>query len=169
MSFLRFWSLQEGCVCVALPAALQNLEKEHVPGILEHVPYVCYLCCLFFLVVSVLFTELDGFLIYISGLLLIFNIYFSVLGSPSRVRVCCAACGASEPSEKTRPWNFGACTLCVLRFLLFFVRFVHLFAGSGVSQQGACVMHCLRRFRTLRKNTSLEFWSMYPMGFIDFL
>ena len=27
----------------------------------------------------------------------------SVLVSPSRVRVFCAACGASEPQEKTRP------------------------------------------------------------------
>ena len=43
-----------------------------------------------------------------------FEYILSLLGSPGRVRVCCAACGASEPSEKTRPWNLGACTLCVL-------------------------------------------------------
>ena len=30
------------------------------------------------------------------------------------------ACGASPTSEKTRPWNFGACTLCVLpNFVVF--------------------------------------------------
>jgi hypothetical protein len=47
---------------------------------------------------------------------LIFNTCLSVLGSPSRVRVCCAACGGSEPSEKTCFWNSGACTLLVLLF-----------------------------------------------------
>ena len=31
------------------------------------------------------------------------NIFLSALGSPGRVRVCCAACDASGPSEKTPP------------------------------------------------------------------
>ena len=30
------------------------------------------------------------------------------------------ACGASPTSEKTRPWNFGPCTLCVLSFFVVF-------------------------------------------------
>ena len=30
------------CVCVALPAALQNPPKKHVPGALEHLPGVLY-------------------------------------------------------------------------------------------------------------------------------
>ena len=49
-------------------------------------------------------------------------VFLSVLGSPSRVRVCCAACGASEPSEKTSPWFFGACTLFVLLILHDFIE-----------------------------------------------
>ena len=36
-------------------------------------------------------------------------------------RVCCAVCGASGPSEKAHPWNFGACTLCVLALSLIFI------------------------------------------------
>ena len=33
----------------------------------------------------------------------------------------------------------------------------YISAGFGVFQQGACVMHCLRRFRTPRKNTPWNF------------
>ena len=35
-------------------------------------------------------------------------------GPPRAVRLVVAACGASATSEKTRPWNFGACILCIL-------------------------------------------------------
>ena len=52
-------------------------------------------------------------------------------------------------------------------FLLIVDHFLYLFVGFRVSKQGACVLRCLRRFRTLRKDTSIEFWSMYPMCFID--
>ena len=38
-------------------------------------------------------------------------------GSPSRVHVCCAACGASEPSEKAPPLIFAAFTV-VFHYLL---------------------------------------------------
>ncbi len=39
-----------------------------------------------------------------------------VAGSPSTVRLVVVACGASAGSEKTRPWNFGACILWILSF-----------------------------------------------------
>ena len=83
-------------MCVSLPAALQNPQRKTRLGFLGMYP----LC---FLILSFFFIDLGVFL--------------SVLESPSRVRVCCAARGASEPSNK---------------------------------------------------NTPLDFWSMYPMGFIDF-
>ena len=31
------------------------------------------------------------------------NVFLPALGSPSRVRVCCAACGASNPQKKHAP------------------------------------------------------------------
>ena len=40
VSFCRFEGLPVGCVCVALPAALQNPQKKHAPGILS-----MYLMC----------------------------------------------------------------------------------------------------------------------------
>ena len=43
----------------------------------------------------------------IHGFVVDFVIFVSALRSPSRVRVCCAACGASEPSEKT-PLEFSS-------------------------------------------------------------
>ena len=36
-----------------------------------------------------------------------------------------------------------------------------------LSQQGAYVWRCLRRFASLRKTAPLKFWSMYLMCFID--
>ena len=69
-------------MCDALPAALQNPQKKHA---LEF--WSMYL---------------TGFIDF-SGFLHDSDIFLLFLGSPSRVRVCCAACGASEPSEKTRP------------------------------------------------------------------
>ena len=36
-----------------------------------------------------------------------------------------------------------------------------------VSHQGAWCRCCLRRFGDLRKNTPLDFWSMYPVYFVD--
>ena len=38
-----------------------------------------------------------------------------------------------------------------------FLNFEYTFVCFGVSQQGACVMHCLRRFRAPRKNTPWNF------------
>ena len=40
--------------------------------------------------------------------------YVFELGVPNQ-----RACGASPTSEKTRPWNFGPCTLCILSFCCF--------------------------------------------------
>ena len=65
--------------------------------------------------VSILSTFLkyrQGFSIIASNSL---NLYQTVRvqGLPAR-GVCAAACGASKTAEKTRPWNFGACTFCVL-------------------------------------------------------
>ena len=109
------WGLPAGCVCDALPAALQNPQKKHALDFWSMYLMGFIDCCWFL-------NDVDIFLL--------------VLGSPSRVRVCCAACGASEPSEKTRPWNFGACTLCVLlnflafqSILMYFCRFWGLPAG----------------------------------------
>ena len=69
------------------------------------------------------FYRYPSMLLHISWFLLICSIFSSVLGSPSRVRVCCAACGTSEPSEKTRPWNLGVCTLWVLLLFIDFCWF----------------------------------------------
>ena len=38
-----------------------------------------------------------------------------------------------------------------------------------VSHQGAWCRCCLRRFGDLRKNTPLDFWSMYLMYVVDFV
>ena len=81
--------------------------------------------------------------IFLCRLLYIFLICLSVLGSPSRVCVCvCVAVPAAlqEPSEKTCPRNFGACTLWVLLlsfdFCKIVVRFPHDF--------GTCACTCTR-------------------------
>ena len=42
-------------------------------------------------------------------------------------------------------------------YLKILFNFEYIFVGFGVSQQGACVLRCLRRFRTLRKNTPWNF------------
>ena len=42
------------------------------------------------------------------------------------------------------------------------------FNDFRVSHQGASGRCCLRRFGDLRKNTSLEFWSMYLVDFVIF-
>ena len=75
---------------------------------------------------------------------------------PSRVRVCGAACGPSPTSEKHAPGFLEHVPYVFYSFALIFCIFVCLFCGFRVSQQGACVLRCLRRFRTLRKNTPME-------------
>ena len=69
-------------MCVALPAALQNPQKKHVLDF-----WSMYLMCS------------TDFAVFVYNL----NVFLYALESHSRVRVCCAACGTSEPSEKTRP------------------------------------------------------------------
>ena len=113
--------------------------------------------------------------------------YVFELGVPNQ-----RACGASPTSAKTRPWNFGPCTLCILSFLLLLAwcaqsaclrRFADL-KKTRPWDFGPCVLcfllffyvflawcaqsACLRRFADLRKNTTLEFWTMYPMYFVIF-
>ena len=62
-------------------------------------------------------------LLYVSGYFRILNIFLSALVSPSRVRVCCAVCGASEHPEKTRPGILEHVPYGFIVFLLTFARF----------------------------------------------
>ena len=136
-----------GCVCVALPAALRRPQKN--------TPLK------FWSMYLMAFIDLCWFCFD-------FGIFLQVLGSPSRVCVCCAACGASPTSEKHAPGILEHVPYVFYWCVLIFCWFLYLFVSFRVSQQGVCVLRCLRRFRALRKNTSLEFQSMYLMDFIDF-
>ena len=115
--FAGFRISQQGA-SVWLPAALRLPQKKYPFGVLEHVP------CVFLLILLVFY--------------IILSIFLPVLGSPSRVRLCDCLRRFAD-LRKTRPWNFGACTLCVLSILVVFVQFKYHFAGFGVSQQGASV------------------------------
>ena len=79
------------------------------------------------------------------------------LRSPSRVCVCCAACGASPTSEKHAPGILEHVPYVFYWFVLNFVQFWCFFTGFGVSQQGVCVWRCLRRFADLRKTRPWNF------------
>ena len=126
-------------------------------------------------------------LIYMRFEMLIKAFHVFELGVPNQ-----RACGASPTSKKTRPWNFGPCTLCILLFVVAFslvcpisvpaalrwpqkntplgfwtmcpMYFVIFFVFLAWCAQSAC----LRRFADLRKNTPLEFWTVYPMYFVNF-
>ena len=70
------------------------------PGVQEQGPIILYMsisvCVPIFLTEINIFPDLSAFLLF-----------STVLGSPSRVRVCWPACGASEPPKKTRPGFLG--------------------------------------------------------------
>ena len=84
---------------------------------------------------------------------------FLALGSPRRMRVCCVALPAAlqNPQKKHAPGLLEHIPYGFYLFVLIVVRFSYLFAGFRVSQQRACVLRYLRRFRTLRTNTPLNF------------
>ena len=99
-------------VCCTACGTLEPREKTRT-GFLEHVPYGFY-----------------WFVVFFND----FNIFLLVLGSPSKVRLCCAACGASEPSEKSTPEILEHVPSGFYWFVLFLVRLLYLFAGFRVSQ-----------------------------------
>ena len=69
--------------------------------------------------------------------------------------------------RKTRPWNFGACTSCVLSFCVVFLSILNIFLPVLGSPSRVRLCGCLRRFADLRKNTPLEFRGMYLVCFVD--
>ena len=91
--------------------------------------------------------------------------FLAVLGSPSRVRVCCAACGAQNLQKKHVPEILEYVPDGFYCCLLFLYHFLYVFVGFGVSQQGACVLRCLRRPEPPEKTTPHFCWSMYLMCF----
>ena len=145
-SFCPFYGLPAGCVCVALPAAPRTSRKNMSWKFWSTYPMgfivFCYLlhnCC----------------------------ISLSVLRYPSRVRVCCAACGAQNLQKKHVPEILEHIPYGFSCFLLSFGQFVYLFVGFGVSQQGACLLRCLRRPEPSEKRRPWIFEDV-PYGFYYF-
>ena len=64
--------------------------------------------------------------------------------------------------------NFVECVFTFLKFRSIFVEFLSKSPVSGSPSRVRLCGGCLRRFGDLRKNTPLEFWSMYLVHFVDF-
>ena len=69
-----------------------------------------------------------------------------------------AACGASAPSEKTRPWSFGVCILRILSFLTI----------SGPPKPFAAVSQLPAALRLPQKKHAPGFWEHASCGFSQF-
>ena len=78
------------------------------------------------------------------------KIYVFELGVPNQ-----RACGASLTSEKTRPWNFGPCTLCILSFFVAFSL--------------VCPLSVPAALRRPQKKHAPGIWDHVPYVFCHFL
>ena len=92
----------ELCDGWCLPAALRRPQKKHAPGILEHVS--CVFCR---------FLSISAKCYWLFMICSDLNCFCRFEGLPAGCVCVVAACGASATSDKTRPWNFGACILWI--------------------------------------------------------
>ena len=118
-------------MCVALPAVLQNPQKN---------------------------TPLEFWSMYLMGFIDFCCLYLVVGFRVSQQGACVLRClRRFRTSEKHAPGFLEHVPYVFYGLLFIFVKLDCLFCGFRVSQQGACALRCLRCFRTLRKTRPWNF------------